>query len=64
MNFFQQLSQEYYGAMGNIRDFCFDRNTIERYIDWLEGETGKEVIAFGTGEKNNERILVKSLLKR
>ena len=64
LNFFQQLSQEYYGAMGNIRDFCFDRNTIERYIDWLEGETGKKVIAFGTGEKNNERILVKSLLKR
>lgn len=64
LNFFQQLSQEYSGMKGNVSNFSFDKNTIERYVDWLEGETGKEILAFGTGPRNNERILVKSLLKK
>lgn len=64
LNFFQQLSLEYASAKGNIKNYDFDRNTVERYIDWLEGQTGKEILAFGTGERNNERILVKSLIKK
>ena len=59
----QHIDYQYYRAVGNINDFCFDKNTVGRYIDWLEETTGKSILAFGTGEKNNERILVKSLIK-
>jgi len=64
LNFFEQLDQEYAGFSGSIKDTNFDMNTIERYLEWLEAETGKNILALGTGERNNERILVKSLIKR
>lgn len=62
LNFFQQLGLEYKGEIGNFNDYYFN-NYLREYFNWLENETGVEISALGTGAKNGERILKKSLIK-
>lgn len=64
LNFFQQMDYKLFRRFGsyknlkNIYNLNFDN--IERYIEWLESETGVEVSALGTGAKNGEMIKKKN----
>ena len=62
LNFFQQLGLDYKGKIGNFDDYYFNRY-LREYLNWLENETGVEVSALGTGARNGERILKKTLVK-
>ncbi len=62
LNFFEHLDREYMGEVGNFEDYHFNKY-LRNYLDWLENETYVEISALGTGAKNGERILKKSLLK-
>lgn len=62
LNFFQHLELDYKNEIGNFNDYYFSKYLME-YFNWLEGETGVEISALGTGAKNGERILKKSLVK-
>lgn len=62
LNFFQHLGLDYNNEIGNFNDYYFSKYLME-YFNWLEGETGIEISALGTGAKNGERILKKSLVK-
>lgn len=63
LNFFQHLGLDYKNEIGNFNDYYFSKYLME-YFNWLEGETGIEISALGTGAKNGERILKKSLVKK
>lgn len=63
LNFFQHLSFEYEHETGNFENYYFNRYH-RNYFNWLELETKTDILALGTGEKNNERILKKQLIKR
>lgn len=63
LNFFQHLNLDYEHEQGKFLDYHFDRY-LENYLDWLQDETKTDLLALGTGSKNGERILVKSLIKR
>ncbi len=65
LNFFQQLSYDYYQKRGDFvgKDFYFEQH-IEEYLNWLESETGVDISALGTSAKNGDRILLKQLIKR
>lgn len=61
LNFFQHLDKTYMNKKGVYKD---DFNKyLRNYLDWLETETGVEISALGTGARNGERILKKSLIK-
>ena len=60
LNFFEQLDYTYSGKKGNI----YPSFQLERYLEWLEGELNTPIIRLGTGPKNGECILTKSLLPR
>ena len=62
LNFFQHLGLQYMGACGNFNDYYFNRY-LREYFNWLESETGVLISSLGTGPKNGERILKKSLVK-
>ena len=62
LNFFEQLNLEYKHEAGNFDNYYFDRY-LREYFNWLETETNTDLLALGTGEKNKERILKKSLIK-
>lgn len=62
LNFFQHLGLQYMGASGNFNDYYFNRY-LREYFNWLESETGVLISSLGTGPKNGERILKKSLVK-
>ncbi len=62
LNFFQHLGLDYKGEIGNYNDYYFNRY-LREYFSWLEGETNVEISALGTGARNGERILKKSLIK-
>ena len=62
LNFFQHLGLDFKGERGNFEDYYFNRY-LREYFDWLERETGVEISALGTGAKNGERILKKTLVK-
>ena len=62
LNFFQQLGFDFKGERGNFEDYYFNRY-LREYFDWLERETKVEISALGTGAKNGERILKKTLVK-
>lgn len=68
LNFFQQFDYSLFEKIGNYEDikneFLINFDNIYRYIEWLESETGSRVLALGTGAKNNERILMRSLIKK
>lgn len=61
LNFFQHLDLDYKGKIGNFDDFYFNRY-LREYFNWLENETGVEISALGTGNKNGERILKKIIM--
>ena len=62
LNFFQHLDLEYEHEKKNFNKYNFNRY-IRNYFDWLESETNVDILALGTGAKNDERILVKKLIK-
>ena len=62
LNFFQHLGLDFKGESGNLEDYYFNRY-LREYFDWLERETKVEISALGTGAKNGERILKKTLVK-
>lgn len=62
LNFVQHLDYDLFRKSGKYEDFYFDRYFRE-YISWLESNTNTDVLALGTGAKNGERILKKSLIK-
>ena len=62
LNFFQQLGLDYKSEIGNFDDYYFNRY-LREYLNWLENETGVEISALGTGARNGERILKKTLVK-
>lgn len=62
LNFFQHLSLEHYHAKGDYDSYIFNKKVYE-YIDYLESTLNVDVCALGTGPKNNERIMKRSLIK-
>ena len=62
LNFFQHLGLDYKGERGNFDDFYFNRY-LREYFNWLEAETNVEICALGTGPRNGERILKRTLIK-
>ena len=62
LNFFQQLDLDFKGEKGNFEDYYFNRY-LREYFSWLESETNVEISALGTGPKNGDRILKKTLVK-
>lgn len=62
LNFFQHLGLDYQGEKGKFEDYYFNRY-LREYFDWLENETDIPISALGTGARNGERILKKSLIK-
>lgn len=62
LNFFQHLGLKYRGDKGQFEDYYFNRY-LREYFNWLEVNTGIEISALGTGAKNGERILKKTLVK-
>ncbi len=62
LNFFQHLDYDFFATVGDFNKMYFDRYQRE-YLSWLENETGAEILALGTGSKNNDRILKKELVK-
>lgn len=63
LNFFQYLSLQYKHTQGVYSDYYFNRY-LREYFDWLERETNTPILALGTGERNQERILKLELLRR
>lgn len=69
LNFFQHLSLDYAHERGNFQEYYFNKY-LREYFDWLiegindERRLRAELMALGTGSKNNERIVKKSLLLR
>ena len=62
LNFFQHLGFDYKGEIGDFDDFYFNRY-LREYFNWLETETEVPISALGTGAKNGERILKRTLVK-
>ena len=62
LNFFQHLGLDFKGESGNFDDFYFNRY-LREYFSWLESETDVPISALGTGAKNGERILKRTLIK-
>ena len=62
LNFFQHLSYDHVGVIGNYDDIWFDKS-LRSYIDWLESETNTDIYTLGTGAKTGERIKRKELIK-
>ena len=62
LNFFQHLSYDHVGVIGNYDDIWFDKS-LRSYIDWLESETNTDISKLGSGAKNGERIKRKELIK-
>ena len=62
LNFFQHLELDFKGKKGNFEDYYFNRY-LREYFNWLEHETAVEISALGTGPKNGDKILKKSLVK-
>ena len=62
LNFFQHLGLDFKGENGYFDDYYFNRY-LREYFEWLERETEVEISALGTGAKNGERILKKTLVK-
>lgn len=62
LNFFQHLGLDFKGEIGNFDDYYFNKY-LREYFNWIESETGIEISALGTGAKNGERILKKSIIK-
>lgn len=65
LNFFEHLDREYMGEIIDCEDYnkIIGNKYLRNYLDWLESETKVEIAALGTGAKNGERILKKSLIK-
>ncbi|MCX4365187.1 MAG: adenylosuccinate synthetase [Bacilli bacterium] len=63
LNFFQQLSIDYYHKSCTYEEADIERN-IKEYLYWIESSTNTEIIQLGTGARNNERIIKKSLILR
>lgn len=62
LNFFQHLGLDFQYEKGNFEDYYFNRY-LREYFNWLESETGIEISALGTGAKNGDRILKKTLVR-
>lgn len=50
LNFFQHLSLDFYGEIGNFDDYYFNRY-LREYFDWLECETDTPISALVLGPK-------------
>lgn len=62
LNFFQHLDSSFYKEKKNYDYYHFNKY-LKEYFNWLEERTNTPILALGTGAKNNERILIKSLIK-
>ena len=62
LNFFQHLDYDYQGKTGMFDEYYFDKY-LREYFNWLEGSTGVDIATLGTGPKNGEKILKKTLVK-
>lgn len=63
LNFFQHLENRFLNMKGNYDDFYFNRY-VREYLNWIECNSGCEILALGTGAKNKDRILIKNLIKK
>ena len=67
LNFFQQFDYSLFEKTDNYDDiknkYLINSDNIDRYIEWLESETKSQILALGTGAKNGERIIKKTLVK-
>ena len=63
LNFFQHLDSGFHHYKGLFDSIHFNKY-IKEYLNWLEYETNCELASLGTGAKNNERIIKKSLILR
>lgn len=63
LNFFQHLDISFKNENKNYEYYHFNKY-LREYFDWLEASTNTPIISLGTGPKNNERILIKSLIKK
>lgn len=62
LNFFEQLDISLRNIDGRYDEYELNQY-IKEYIDWLEDMTDTEVIALGTGERNNQSIKLRTLVK-
>ena len=62
LNFFQHLCYDFKGEKGNFDEYYFDRY-LREYFSWLESETDTEISALGTGARNGEKILKRTLVR-
>lgn len=63
LNFFEHLSQNIHHEIGEFNQFYFNRY-LRNYFNYLEETLETDILALGTGMKNNERILKKKLIKK
>lgn len=63
LNFFQHLNYDFAHDTRDFNSIHFDRY-LKEYLNWLEYETNCSLAALGTGAKNKERIVKKSLVMR
>ncbi len=60
LNFFQHLDLQYADSVGNF-DMHYINRYLREYLNWIEENTGCDIIALGTGNRDGQRINVKSL---
>ena len=63
LNFFQHLDISFKNENKNYEYYHFNKY-LREYLNWLEESTNTPILELGTGPKNNERILIKSLIKK
>ena len=62
LNFFQHLCYDFKGEKKDFDEYYFDRY-LREYFNWLERETDTEISALGTGARNGEKILKRTLVR-
>ena len=62
LNFFEQLDISLRNIDGRYDEYELSQY-IKEYLDWLESMTQTDVVALGTGERNNQSIKLRALLK-
>ena len=67
LNFAQQLDLNLKSKTGNysdiIKDTRINKDNLDRYLEWIESECNIPVVELGTGPKNDEKIIIKRMIK-
>ena len=67
LNFAQQLDLNLKSKTGNysdiIKDTRINKDNLDRYLEWIESECNIPVVELGTGPKNDEKIIIKRMIR-